>query len=471
MQNTRLYSVFNSLTGDEIRSFRKFLQSPFFNQRADVIALFELLAKSRKSNKPLPDKKAIFQKLYSGESFDDQRVRHVMSFLLKNMEQFLAYQLIIENNQFVQTKLAEAYRRRNLPDQFQRTLVSLKKTHENSPFRHADHYWAGYEIQLQDYLFTATTRRATHLNLQEIGDQLDHAFLALKLRQSCVALSHQAVFKTDYGFGLLQEVLDFIERENLLDVPAIGVYCHCYHALTKPLESTHFQGFKKMLYLHGDAFPVAESRDLYLLAINFCIRRYNEGSAGFLEEEFELYKAALDKKILLVNGILSRFTYQNVVTLGLVLGEYDWVEIFLKNNTALLEPRFREANHSFNLARLEYFRRNFDKALGLLQQSDYEDLLLNLSAKTLLLKIYYETEEFDALDSLLDSMSNFVRRKKAIGYHRENYLNLIRLTKKLLQTPIGDKEARKKLAAEITDRKSVAEREWLLEKVEIGFNN
>lgn len=469
VQNSRLQSVFDSLNGDELRSLRKFLQSPFFNQRSDVLALFELLIATRRPGKALPNKEEIVQALYPGEPFDDQRVRHTMSFLLKNIEQFMAHQVIFENGHFVQAKLAEAYRRRNLPDQFQRTLAALKKTHEGSPLRHADHYWAGYEIQLQDYLFTATTRRSTELNLQEIGDQLDLAFLALKLRQSCVALSHQAVFKTDYDFGLLKEVLDYIEKENLLELPAIGVYYHCYQALTKATETVHFQSFKKMLYLHDGAFPLAESRDLYLLAINFCIRRYNEGSAGFLAEEFELYKTALEKNILLVNGALSRFTYQNVVTLGLVLGEYDWVEDFLENYTQLLETRFRAANHSFNLARLEYFRRRFDKALDLLQRSDYEDLLLNLSAKTLLLKIYFETAEFNALDSLLDSMSNFVRRKKAIGYHRDNYLNLVRLMKKLLQTPIGDKAAREKLATEIAETKSVAEREWLLEKLEKGI--
>lgn len=466
MQNSRLLSLLQVLSADELRSLRKFLLSPYFNQRADVVALFDLLTASLKPNKAEPTKEAISQQLYPDEPFDDQRVRHVLSFLNKLVEQFLAQQILFENEQVVQARLAEAFRRRNLTEHFLRTLNQLKKAHEESPHRHADHYWQGYEIQLQDYLFTATTRRATNLNLQEIGDQLDLAFLALKLRQTCVAISHQAVFKADYDFGLLPEILGYIEGKNLLELPAIGVYYYCYQALVKPSELAHFQDFKRMLYQFGDEFPASEIRDLYLLAINICIRRYNEGSAGFLEEEFELYKAALEKKVLLTNGVLSRFTYQNVVTVALVLGDFEWVEGFLKNYTQHLERRFREANHSFNLARLEYFRRRYDRALDLLQKSDYEDLLLNLSAKTLLLKIYFELAEFNALDSLLDAMSNFVRRKKAIGYHRDNYLNLIRLTKKLLQTPLGDKAARAKLAAEISDTKSVAERGWLLEKLE-----
>jgi len=83
----------------------------------------------------------------------------------------------------------------------------------------------------------------------------------------------------------------------------------------------------------------------------------------------------------------------------------------------------------------------------------------------MLLRMYFETGETDALESLLDSFETYIRRQKDLGYHGENYLNLIRLTRKLLQTPPGEKDARKKLTAEIASSKALAEREWLLEKI------
>ena len=80
----------------------------------------------------------------------------------------------------------------------------------------------------------------------------------------------------------------------------------------------------------------------------------------------------------------------------------------------------------------------------------------------MLLRIYYDLGESDALDSLLDSFSIFLRRRRDIGYLRQNYLNLIRFTKKLLQIPKEDKVARAKLRVEIEGAKALAEREWLL---------
>lgn len=466
MQNSLLHTAFQSLTGDEVKAFRKFVCSPFFNQRQDVCDLFELLVADRKTSKELPCKEDISAKLFPSENYDDRKVRHAMSFLFRLLEQFLAQSVAAEDELAQRLQLAEAYRRRGLKNHFQRTLQRAADQHAANPLRHADHFWTGYELQRQGYLLTATSNRVTALNFQQIGDQLDLAFLALKLRQSCLALSHQAVFKAEYDFGLLPQVLAEVQRRSLLDVPAIGVYFHCYHTLTEPEDERHFQKFKAELYRHDGAFPTSEGRDLYLLAINFCIRRYNEGEGKFLAEELELYRAALAKKLLLVNGQLSRFTYQNVVTLGLVLREFDWVETFLRDYTPLLDPRLRAANHSFNLARLAYERGQFSKALELLQQADYEDVLLSLTAKSLLLKIYFETSEFTALDSHLDAMANFVRRKKELSYHRENYLSLCRFVRRLLAVPPNDREAVQRLREEVGAAPAVAERKWLLGKVE-----
>jgi hypothetical protein len=432
-------------------------------------ALFDLLTERKNKGKTLLQKEEIFKRLYPGETFDDHRIRLVMSFLNKALEHYFTYQVIFENELFTKIRLAEAYRLRNLPAHFGRALRQLGQSHAGSNYRHADYHWSGYEIQLQGYLLTATTRRVTELNLQQIGDQLDLAFLALKLRQSCVALSHQSVFKASYDFGLLPEVLDFIERENLPYLPAIGVYYHCYFALTQPDVEGHFQQFKAKLYEHGHAFPASEIRDLYLLAINFCIQRYNQGNSRYLAEEFELYKSGLEKKILYVNGVLSRFTYQNVVTLGIVLEKFDWVEQFIKIYRDELEPRYREANFSFNIARLAYERGEFRQAIELLQKSDYDDLLLNLAAKTVLLKIYYETSEFSALESLLDAMSNFVRRKKKLSYHGENYLNLCRFVRRLLSIKPSDTLGLGNLRADVEKTPAVAERNWLVRKIEEDY--
>ena len=287
----------------------------------------------------------------------------------------------------------------------------------------------------------------------------------LKLKQTCFSIAHQNVFNKEYHFGLLSEILQYIEQKQLLDIPAIRVYYHCYHALTQPEEKQYYLQLKEALLQYAHHFPATEIRDLFLLTINYCIRRMNAGIKHFEQEVLDWYQTGLQNEHLMTNGTLSRFTYRNITTMGLIIQDYDWVENFIHEYKDKLEKNYRESAYSFNLARLEYERKNYTRALQLLQKSEYKDLLLNLGAKTIALKIYYELKEYDLLDSHLDAMTNFIRRKKIIGYHRENYLKLLYFTKKLLELRSFDKAAKAQLFSDIDQTPVLAEKNWLQEQL------
>ena len=59
-------------------------------------------------------------------------------------------------------------------------------------------------------------------------------------------------------------------------------------------------------------------------------------------------------------------------------------------------------------------------------------------------------------------MRTFIRRNKIIGYHQENYLNLIQFTKKLMESNPYDKKEITTIKKEIEATKAIAEKDWLL---------
>ncbi len=463
MQDSRLIALLRTLSRTEQRELRKVATSPFFNQRQDVPALLDLLLDCINEEKPLPDKAEAHRLLYPDQPFDDHRVRMAMSFLMKIAEQYLVHSALFADEVKVKTKLAEVYRQRGLAKHFERAMREAQDVQASSPLRNAEYFTDDYHVQMEQYRFAATTSRTAEHNLQAITDNLDMAYFAQKLRQACLLLSHQAVYKTDYRFGMLDEVLAHVESQQLLDVPAIAVYYFCYRALTQPEQPDYFHQLKKLLVEEHSKFPPHEIADGYLLAINYCIRHYNLGNPAYLADEFDLYREGLKRSFFLNNGTLSRFTYRNVVTVGLKLQAFDWVENFVNEFRDKLEPKHRESMYSFNLARLAYERRQHGIALQLLQKSEYADLLLNLAAKTLMLKIFFENGDIDTLDSHLTAMLRFIRRKKIMGYHRENYLNLVLFTKKLMET--HEKAGLDALREEILAAGAVAEREWLLKRM------
>ncbi|MBR9921514.1 MAG: hypothetical protein GYB31_11805 [Bacteroidetes bacterium] len=465
MQNTKVVQLLNTLSRKEIRRMEDFLSSPYFNKRDEVSRLFRVLIEELQFFREVSDKEAVFAKVAGKKkTYDDQQLRLWMSYLSKAIGQFLLIEAFAERQISRKTDLLAIYRERNLPRLQESQLRELEKLQEKIEHRHAGYFQNDFRIQQEKYRFLISSRRMSDLNLHKTSKDLDIYYISQKLRQACLALAHQAVYKTEYQYGLLPEIMQYVESENLLEIPAIGVYYHGYKALSATESDAPFGEFKAAILHMGRFFPADELGDLYILAINFCIRRYNAGDPKYLKDEFDLYQDGLEHGLFYKNNNLSRFTYRNIVTLGLVLNEFEWVEGFIHEYRPKLSRPFRESMYSFSLARLEYSRKNYDAALQLLQKSDYKDLLLNLAAKTVMLKIFYELEEFDLLNSHLEAMRMFIRRKNIMGYHKTNYSKLINFMRKLVDLPDYDKEARNALKNEIQNTAAVAEKAWLLER-------
>lgn len=461
LEKSKLLRLLSGFVKEELRELDRFAATPFFNPRPEAAALLRLLSKTLLAGKPLPNKVEVFQQLFKKEPFDDHRVRMAMTALLQTVEKYLAIRDFLEDKPAYQFRLSKVLRRRNLPSHAHIAWRQGSEALQSQKHRNADYHYDFYKFEEEEFRVSLDTPEAGEANLQILSDHLDAAVLAKKLWQGCFLLSHQARYNAACDFDFLNQILPFAERH--LHLPAISIYYHCYLALTQPAESQHFQTFKQAMIANDALFPPDELRDLYILAINFCTRRYNEGDQSFLRDQFELYEIGFDKNYFRSDGVLSRFTYLNAATIGLVLREYTWVGHLIKNQAQYLEPIHREGLFSFNMARLEYQKGNFGSALQLLQRAEYKETMLALAAKTIQLKIYYETDEYDLLESHLQAIAAFIRRKKIMGYHRENYLNLMYCVRKLLEINPSDKKGKQAFREMVEQMKPLAEKEWLLQ--------
>jgi hypothetical protein len=458
-------TLIHSLTRAELREARRWLAGPGHPRRQGVLELFDYLAAAAQRGRPASQETA-WAALYPDQPYNDQQLRLLLSYLLRSLERFLALREL-EGDAFLPDRLLlQAYRQRKLPRHFAHVLQRARKRLGRQPWRHPEYLLADYALEQEHYQMESAEGRTREFNLQEQETQLTCAFLAMKLRQGCLLLAHQAVFNTPYQVELEAELLALATRPPYAELPAVAVYRDGYRALRSPEQEDLFAPFRQQLMQSLDCFPQEELRDLFLLGINLCIRNINRNREGFLREALELYRSGIEAGLLIEDGRLSRFAYHNAIGIALRLGELDWAEQFLHRYRELLEPEQQAAAFSLNAARLSFARRDFGQALLDLQQADYKDLLNNLAAKTLQLKIYYELGELGLLDSHLRAMQAFLRRQHHLGYHQQNYRNIARFAARLLALPPGDETVRQKLRAAIEQAEPLTEKEWLLEQLE-----
>lgn len=464
MQNSRLLKLIKKLSKKEQKRLMLFLVSPFYNKRQEVSSLFQYINESIRIKTRNLSKQEVFAHIAPKQVYNDQQMRLWMSWLYKLIEQFLVLEAFSKNGVAQDLILCKVYRSRQLDEHFNRQLRRTRDTLSDIEIHDANYYTQTYSLELEAYQHQRNKGRMEELNLQEMSDDLDVAYLANKLHHACIALSHQAIYKTEYTIGLLPEILSYIKRHQLVSHPPIALYFSAYQMLSHP-SPNHFSHFKELLFEKGHFFSEDELGDLYLIAINFCIKQYNQGEQLYLRGQLELYRQGLKRALFYQNQRLSRFTYRNIVTIGLILAEYEWVEQFIQEYRPRLANEHRESMSSFCLACLAYSRKSYDEAIVLLQRANYRDLLLNLAAKAVSLKIYYELDESDLLQAHLDAMQQFIRRKEKLVYHQNHYLQLIQFTRRLHELAPYDQVTKQQLQEEVENTKEVAEKRWLLQQL------
>ena len=250
------------------------------------------------------------------------------------------------------------------------------------------------------------------------------------------------------------------------EIPVIKIYHQTYLTQIDSENEDYYFKLKDTLNRYWHILTLKEAEDTYFNLLNYCIKKLNHGSEIFLKEFFDLYKMLLDKEIILPNGELNPWNFKNVVMASLRLGEYSWTEKFINEYKDKLPTEFRNNAVSYNLGLVYFYQKKFDKVKEQLREVEYEDISYNLGSKSMLIAIYYEQDDFEALLSLCDTFKTYLNRHKDINEkQRFLYINYIQFVRKLTKIMPGDDKAVEQLKQEIKDAKGVASEKWLLEKL------
>ena len=465
MIKTELWLILCRLPDKSLREIGKMTRSEYFNERDDVCRLLTVLCAQIKKQTVF-SREAAFGAVYPGEVFDPAKFRLILHFLTEIVRQYLVLQSLETPGWQRKLALGKALESLELDepaaDSLENGLHALQTTQLRGPEWY-EHYFQARRDGLRLSIQSARTQA---IDLQGLADAQEAAYLITKLKIACEQCSHQAVYKVEYDYGLLKNVLEAVENDpKWAGHTGIRLYYLCCRCLMQPAHQHYFLELKPLLLKVETVFPPAECRDLVLLTLNFCIRKLNDGELQYAKEGLDIYTHALKNDYLMEKGELSRFTFRNIVAMGLKINAFDWVKSFIEGYSPKLPALHRDSMVNFSLARLEYSRGNQVEAIYLLQKADYEDILLHLAAKVMLMKIYYESADFRRLESLCDTVRIFLRRKKIMGYHRENYLNIARYFEKLMALNPYDAEAKIQLRNALLQEEKLTEKEWFVEQL------
>ena len=477
MEQSKFYRSLKILTVYELNRFVKFAASPYFNSNSSIDKFVTYLAhfiKTNKTDDSLLIKIHIWQNLFPEKTFNDQKFRKLLSDGLKLFESFLIQEEFEASSIVKSNYLLESIINRNLKHLHNSSLSSANRLASTEVDRSAKFFYQQYRFEKNKFgLVTDSERKQkaksqlAAFNIKEIAKNLDLFFLAEKLRYLCTLLSWKNVIKHDVELLFMQEIINQVETLDYESVPPIAIYYQTYLSYIDSENDAHFFKLKEFIRKHINSFPLDEAKEIYGAAFNFCIRKINQGKEKFLTEILTLYEDSLHQKIIFEKGFITPSNFRSIAITGLRLGKFEWTETFIKEYEDKLEPKFRNNAVNFNLARLYFYKKEFENTILQLREVEFNDIFYDLGSKVLLLASYYEMDEIKPLYALFESFGSFLNRHKTTipEQRRSNYLNLIKKTRKLTRIQSNDSDGYRSLLEEVQNTKHLANKDWLIEKI------
>ncbi|MEM7369299.1 MAG: hypothetical protein AAF587_11920 [Bacteroidota bacterium] len=427
------------------------------------------------------EKKAVFHLLFGTNArYEEQKLYDQMSALVRLFDRFLAQQRF-EHSPIAHSKfLLHELSIRQIPDHFARSFKRIHRQWNQHSQLDTQHYLELYMLEARwDSFSGKTENRRLKQGLTNTVKHLEYFFLGERLRLACEMANRQRILNQSYERGLEGPIIQFLEGDGqeYLGIPVIDIYFHIYNMLMNLEESdTHFYLLLNSLEKNSAMFSQQEGYAMYTYAQNYCIKQINQGQSQFLAELFKIYQYLLEKELLINSstGFLAHEHYKNITTVALRLKKFEWARSFLDDFKSRLSPEYVENAYNYNLSVYLYENQKYGEVLKLLQRVVFSDVYYHLSAKFLLMRIYYEQEDYDGFVYLTQAFLVMLRRNQEIStYQAQAYKNLIRYSKKaftlkrrkkkLLQVEFEERV--QKLTAEIQAEKGISNANWLLSQI------
>lgn len=427
MRASKLVKLLKLLSSQELKRFRKLLQSPFYTHTAQLIPLFDYLKKYHPTfEAPRLSKEKAFWMVYQISPYDANKINKLMTEMTQLIEQFL---IILETEADAyrrQKLLTESYGKREAYDLFSKNTQLLlkhldKQTHPS---------WTDYlrrHLLIEDFiLHPSTAKQNNPIASQEAWmDNMDLFFVRKKLWMDLEFKVRKNFVILNYDFPFLENILELANGKYKEKDAALAAYIQVLHFLEQGTEEEYFKT-KHDLLANLANISFDDQKHIFGHLLNFGIALGNKGDMRFRRETFELYKIAIKRGYLLENGKIHDSFFTNIASLGALFGEFEWTKQFINRQSIYLAKTVRTDVTKISLGILFFFQQQYQKTLTELLNYPFNEAIYEYRGKFLIVRCYFElflldTSYFDTFFSAIQAFVKFIKRNKYLSSTRKEH--------------------------------------------------
>lgn len=484
--------ILETLTREELKSFRRFLLSPYFNRSAKVVKVFDYITKRHPNYEHTSiNKESIHKKVSPELPYNEITIRRLL-FDLQNLAEKFMQQVNFENKAIEsRTFMTEELVKRGASKMMVKNIKTAQKMIDEVGYMNSDICLSKFRFETDQFyhgmIHNSINKKSfvtTEANKLVNGiTYLISYFMLEAIRHNDTLLTYSRSFNVKHNEKIISQFLElfdferlavFMKKNSMTGSYIIEVYLNALKTFLYVDNDENYGEFKNLLYENRKKLSPADNNFLFGRMAGYCILKtmYSTKIDNVYDYElFDIYKTIINEKYYETeaNKYFPLDLFRNIIIQSTKLQEFTWLEDFIESHSASLHPNRRSDAVNYSYAHLYFERNAYEESLVYLSKVKMDEFSYGLDARNLYLKIYYDQGDYDSAFTFTKSYSKYLQENPMVSEsRREANTNFIKFTTKLINYHNEkSKTDLSSLALQISKCKNLTNRYWLAGKTEV----
>ena len=474
MKDFQLIKILRTFSGAEMKSFGKFVNSPFYNTSKATVQLLNEL------NKFYPaytgealTRQNLFAAVYSERKYSSVLLNKLASNLIKLSLEFLT----VTNNPLKQYSLLRGLRKKRLGGLFRSVFSKTEKELEHENLNEGDtvHQMlinmenSNFNLDIDNYRgFDTSNKHQMELNT---------LYFLERVAANYIEKTNIAVTPEIEKNNIIKNLNNTINYEGLYEeISGSSLYykkrlLHCLSMILmhKTRNEIFYRRIKASLFdtplWDEDIINLA-----YIYLLDFITYKIKSGDDSYLHERHIIYKKIEHDSFASGNVKIIFTFFRNFILSGINTGDFEWSKYVLERYIDEIEGKGNTGIRFYFEALIFFHEGKFENALCSIDKLDTKNMSIDMfglffDIRFLKFKIYYELDHIEESLAMIDSFEHFLKKDERINAAlKPAYHGFIKYYKKFTQYKIREGYSLMNAGPEEIQNENVHEKKWLIKK-------
>lgn len=430
MKETKLISILKSFSLQELKDFKKFIESPYHNQGRNFIPFYKFL---RKHYPDFPKEKLsgkiLYRQLYPHKKYNEQTSEALLRVLYSKMaqlaEEFLAEEGLRKNKIYRRVSLLHELNKRGMLELLDKNSAKIEKNLEQE--LHDENYYFS-KFLIKNEISIAFDEK----NIKDVKKRakiMDEALESL-----IVYLVHRLI-----GYRRLRDIVfdknippsEFLQRFlNKLDPMETVNYFRTYNSINNSVSDVlyysyklaedhkdvqSFYSLKKIYFKIRNRLNFEERISILMKLMNFCNYHETNEKQRFRNEYSELNELWIEESLKEKNYYPFQVRgFRNIIKIYVKSGQFEKAEDYLKKYSKYIDKDIRNDCLNYAKSRIEFESGDYQKALEYSGKCNFTIPMMIRDIKFIKIQSFLILKHFDAFKSEIDTFRHFLTSTSGI---------------------------------------------------------